>query len=441
MLARIILILLFFLIPLSGRAGVFNPEPFELDNGLQVVVIENHRAPIVTHMVWYKVGDADAPPGLSGLPHLLEHLMFKGTKKIGPGDFSKIVARNGGRDNAFTGSDFTAYHQNLAADRLELAMKMEADRMANLVLDPKLIETERQVVLEERRSRTDNEPASRLREKMGPEQYAVHPYRNPVIGWEGDIKAITPKDLRAFYQRWYVPNNAILIVAGDVTPQQVLTLADTYYASIPRRPLPGRERAKEPPPKGPKSVELKDKAVKQPLWMKEYLAPSRRLDPGRQSYALEVLETILSGGATSRLYESLVVRQKLAASAGASYSPDRYDLSEFGFYASPNPGVTMKTLEEAMEAEILKLLADGVTENEVERAKARLIDGAVYARDSLSGGAYALGRALGTGQTIDDVELWPERIGAVTREQVNAAIKSVLRPEAAVIGRLLGETP
>ncbi len=437
---RLALILVSLLLaPVPVGAAVFNPESFQLANGLQVVVIQNRRAPIVTHMVWYKVGDADAPDGQSGMPHLLEHLMFKGTKNLQPGQFSKIVARNGGRDNAFTGSDFTAYYQNVSADRLELVMKMESDRMANLTLDPKLIETERQVVLEERRTRTDNEPASRLREKMGPEQFAVHPYRNPVIGWERDIKAITPKDLKAFYQRWYAPNNAILIVAGDVTAQQVLGLAETYYAPIPASPLPKRERAVEPPPTGPKTVELRDKSVKQPLWLREYRAPSRRLDPERQSYALEVLETILAGGATSRFYESLVVRQKLAASAGASYSADRYDYSEFGFYASPNPGIPMARLEEAMEAEIARLIDGGVSEQEVARAKTRLIDAAVYARDSLSGGAYALGRALGTGQSIDQVENWPERIAEVTTDQVNAALRAVLTPKAAVTGRLLGE--
>lgn len=436
---RLTLATLLLLWPLAATAGVFNPEPFELDNGLKVVVIENHRAPIVTHMVWYKVGDADAPKGLSGMPHLLEHLMFKGTKRVGPGQFSKIVAKNGGRDNAFTGSDFTAYYQNVSADRLDLVMKMEADRMSNLALDPKLIETERQVVLEERRSRTDNEPAARLREKMGPLQYSVHPYRNPVIGWEDEIKAIKPSDLKAFYRRWYAPNNAILIVAGDVTPQQVLSLADAHYAPIPARELPKRERLAEPPPKEAKNVELKDKSVRQPLWLREYLAPSRRLDPKRQSHALEVLETILSGGATSRLYESLVVRQKLAASAGASYMPDRYDLSEFGFYATPNPGVSMTALKDAMETEIAKLVRDGVRASEVERAKTRLIDNAAYARDSLSEGAYALGQALATGQKIEDVENWPERIGAVTLEQVNEALRAVLRPEASVTGTLVGD--
>ncbi|TAN52986.1 MAG: insulinase family protein, partial [Rhodospirillales bacterium] len=232
---RLALFLILLLAPLSSRAGVFNPQSFMLANGLQVVVIENHRSPIVSHMVWYKVGDADAPQGLSGMPHLLEHLMFKGTPTVGPAQFSKIVARNGGRDNAFTGSDFTAYYQNIAADRLELVMKMEADRMANLILDPKLIDTERKVVLEERRSRTDNDPAARLREKMGALQYDRHPYRNPVIGWESDIRAIAPGDLGAFYRQWYAPNNAILIVAGDVTVDKVKRLAETYYGPLPPR--------------------------------------------------------------------------------------------------------------------------------------------------------------------------------------------------------------
>ncbi len=440
MIPRLFLILGLLLTPLVSHAAVFNPQSFTLANGLQVVVIENHRSPIVSHMVWYKVGDADAPSGLSGMPHLLEHLMFKGTKSVGPGLFSKIVARNGGRDNAFTGSDFTAYYQNIAANRLELVMKMEADRMANLVLDPKLIETERKVVLEERRSRTDNDPAARLREKMGAAQYERHPYRNPVIGWEADIRAIKPADLQAFYRTWYAPNNAILIVAGDVTLAEVRRLSETYYGPLPARDVQERKRPDEPPLKGPKRVELRDMAVRQPLFLKEYRAPSRRLDALKQSHALEVLEMILSGGATSRLYESLVVKSKLAASAGASYNAESFDWSEFGFYASPNPGVSMERLEAALEAEIARLLAEGVSEQEVARAKTRLIDGAVYARDSLSTGSYALGRALGTGQSIDDIESWPERIGAVTAAEVNAAIKSVLVEKSAVLGLLLSET-
>jgi len=436
---RLALALILLLAPLSSRAAVFNPHSFTLDNGLQVVVIENRRAPIVSHMVWYKVGDADAPQGLSGMPHLLEHLMFKGTPAVGPGLFSKIVARNGGRDNAFTGSDFTAYYQNIAADRLELVMKMEADRMANLVLDPKLIDTERKVVLEERRSRTDNDPAARLREKMGALQYDRHPYRNPVIGWESDIRAITPADLSTFYRQWYAPNNAILIVAGDVTAEKVKRLAETYYGVLPARPVSLRQRPSEPEASGPKRVELRDKSVRQPMWVRDYQAPSRRQDSLRDSHALEVLENILGGGATSRLYEALVVKAKLAAAAGVSYGTDRYDMSEFSFHATPNPGVAMPALEAAVEAEIAKLIEHGVTEQEVARAKTRLIDGAVYARDSLSSGSYALGRALGTGQSIDDIESWPERIERVTRDEVNAAIRAVLVDRNAVTGLLLGE--
>jgi len=420
------------------RAGVFNPVTFELANGMTVVVIENHRAPIVSHMVWYRVGSADSPIGKSGLAHFFEHLMFKGTPEVPAGQFSKTVARHGGRDNAFTSQDFTAYFQNVAADRLELVMKLESDRMVNLALSDEVVRPEVDVVLEERRSRTDNEPAALLHERMDAIFHLTHPYRNPVIGWEHEIRSYTRADAEAFYRRWYAPNNAILIVAGDVTADGVRPLAEKYYGRIPARALAPRQRPREVESLAARRVVLRDKAVRQPSWSRDYRAPAfGDGTPKETLYALQVLAHVLGSGATSRLYRALVVEQALAVSAGASYSPDRLDLDAFGFHATPRPGIDIARVEAAMEAEIARLLKDGVTEDEVARSKKRLVAETVYARDSLSRGSYTLGIALTTGQTVADVEAWPERIAQVNAAQVNAAAKAILSEDRSITGLLL----
>lgn len=245
-------------------AQIFNPTTFTLDNGMQVVVIENHRAPVVTHMVWYKVGAAEEPPGKSGIAHFLEHLMFKGTNKRAPGEFSKIIARNGGSENAFTSQDYTGYFQTIAADRLALMMEIEADRMTGLVLTDEIIQPERQVVIEERRSRTDSSPSALLGEQVTAATYSNHPYRLPVIGWEHEIRALTREEIVDFYQTWYAPNNAILVVSGDVAPERVRELAETYYGPIAAKKLPPRARPTEPPHHAPREVVLRDARVDQP---------------------------------------------------------------------------------------------------------------------------------------------------------------------------------
>jgi zinc protease len=330
----------------SGQASarVFNPETFTLANGMQVVVVPNHRVPVVTHMVWYKVGAADEPAGRSGIAHFLEHLMFKGTKTLGPGEYSRILARNGGRENAFTSADYTAYFQTVALDRLELVMKMEADRMTNLVLTEKEVEPERLVILEERRQRIDNNPSSRLREIVDATLFLNHPYRIPVIGWEHEIRGLKLDDILSFYRHNYAPNNAILVVAGDITAAKLRPLAEKYYGVIPAVPRGPRVRTGEPPNHASRQVVLRDARVRQPAWSRSFLAPGYLVGATEHAYALEVLSEILSGGATSRLYRALVVEGKLAVSAGAMYDPDGLGPSRFVFYASPRPGVTMETL-------------------------------------------------------------------------------------------------
>jgi zinc protease len=423
--------------PLTAVAGLFNPTTFTLDNGMQVVVVENHRAPVVAHWVWYRVGTADSPVGKSGLPHYLEHLMFKGTDKIPPGEFSKIVARHGGNDNAMTSYDFTAYFQMIAKDRLELVMGMEADRMVNLRLSDEDAVTERDVILEERRLRVDNEPAALLDERLMAVQYLNHPYRLPVIGWFHEIESYTRDDALAFYRTWYAPNNAILIVVGDVTPEEVRTLALRTYGQIPARPVPERRRLKEPPQHSQRQVEIRDARVRQPSLVISYLAPSYVSEGGEHAYALEVLSELLGSGTTSRLYRALVVDRGIAAAAGSSYRGSSLDPTTFRIYASPRPGVPLAEVERALDEEIAKLLAEGVSEEEVARVKKRMLAEATYARDSLSAVARIFGVALTTGQTVADVEAWPQRINAVTREQVEAAARAVLVAAHSVRGRLL----
>ncbi len=428
--------------PAWADNGVFNPQTFTLKNGLQVIVIPNHRVPVVTHMVYYKVGSADEPPGHSGVAHLLEHLMFKGTKERPSGEFSRIVARNGGSENAFTSLDFTGYFQTVAADRLGLMMAMEADRMTNLVLDPKEVDTERLVVLEERRQRTDNDPGSILGEHVNAALFLNYPYRQPVIGWEHEIKALSVEQLRNFYQRWYSPGNAILIVAGDITAEQLKPMAERTYGRIPARPDISRQRPTEPPHFASRRIELKSQRVREPSWSRTFLAPSRitAIMGGagvEHADALEILADVLGGGASGPIYRSLVIEQKLAISAGADYHASGMGPGRFIFYASPRPGVSIAKLENAMETELAKIIETGVSGDDVERAKIRILAEAVYALDSLSTGARIFGSALASGRTIDDVENWPHRIEAVTTEQVNAAARAVIKDRPSVTSLLL----
>ena len=420
-----------------SQARIFDPETFTLENGLQVVVVTNRRAPIVMHMIWYKVGAADEAPGESGNAHFLEHLMFKGTDTLGPNEFSRIIARNGGQENAFTSQDFTAYYQTVASDRLEIVMRHEADRMNNLVLTDEVVLPERDVVLEERRSRVGNEPGARLGEMVSAALYLNHPYRLPVIGWEHEIKALNTETALAFYRRWYAPNNAVLVVAGDVTGAEVRALAEKYYGKIPSRPVPERRRVEEPPQSAPRRVIMESSQIRQPSLSITYLAPSYASAGKEHAYALQVLDQILSAGATSRLYRTLVVEQGLATSAGAGYDATGLDSGRFTFYISPRPEIEIERAEAALRAEMARLLADGVSEEEVATAKQRLRSAAVFARDSLGTAPNIFGRALTSGQSVADVEAWPERIEAVTKEQIDAAARAVLRDEQSVTGLLL----
>jgi zinc protease len=425
----------------DGATLRFGAEGFTLANGLQVVVIPNHRAPVVTQMLWYKVGGADEPRGKSGIAHFLEHLMFRGTKDVPPGQFSRLVAQNGGRDNAFTGEDYTAYYQTVAVDRLPLVMKLEADRMQNLQISDAVVLPEREVIIEERRSRIDNNPGALLNEQVHTALYLNHPYRIPTIGWAHEMAQLSTEDALAHYRRWYAPNNAVLVVAGDVTVAQVKPLAEQFYGPIPSREVPPRSRLVEPPHVATARLEFRSPRVAQASWTRSFLAPSYTGGETKHAYALEVLAQIIGSGATSRLNRALVIEQKIAQSAGAFYDPGALDLGTFGFYAVPRGDSSVADVERAVEAEIKTLLAKGVTEEEVERAKTRMVAEAVYARDSLNGPANIFGVALVTGRTIADIEAWPARIAAVTVEQIDDAARYVIRESTAVTSVLLPDAP
>ena len=434
--------LLWLAAPPQVRAEVFDAETFTLDNGLQVVAVTNRLAPVVTHMLWYRVGSADDPAGRSGLAHYTEHLMFLGTDAHPEGEFDRLVQRNGGRHNAFTSSDFTAYHQSIAVDRLPLVMGLEADRMRDLAVDEERALVEREVVLQERLQRTDNSPSGQLNEQMLAALYQHHPYRIPVIGWQHEIAALTLDDALAFQDRWYVPNNAIVIVAGDIDAETLRPLVQAAYGDIPRGPDIVRARVQEPAQFAPRRVTLAHPEVQQAEWWRYYLSPAYgTADLPATPYALQVLNELFGGGLASRLYRSLVVDQGVAVSAGSFYAPVAVDDAQFGLFVTPGDGVTLAELEAAVDAEIDRLLTDGVTEEEVARARERLAIEAVYARDSVGAAARVIGRALTTGQTLDEVQMWPERIAAVTAAEVVAAAELLFDERRSVTGWLQPATP
>ncbi|MDX6806905.1 pitrilysin family protein [Terrihabitans rhizophilus] len=421
----------------TARATAPNVETFTLDNGLDVVVVPDRRAPVVTHMIWYRAGSADEPPGKSGIAHFLEHLMFKGTKKHPAGEFSNQVSELGGQENAFTSYDYTAYYQRVPKTALKTVMEFEADRMTGLVLTDEVVLPERDVILEERRMRTDSDPSAQLSEAVSAALWMNHPYGLPIIGWEHEMQTLNRDDAIAFYERFYTPNNAILVIAGDVDKAEVETLARETYGAVPRRfATPVRNRPTEPPQLAARQVALADARVRQPSVSRVYLSPSYRTAEGEQAYALDLLSVILGGGSTSRLYRSLVVEQGIAASAGAYYSGTALDANRFAVYALPRPGVELTALEKAIDAEIGRLTRDGVTPEELDRAKTRLIAETIYDLDNQTSLARTFGVALTTGMSVEDVVNWPERIKAVTAEDVAAAARTVLVTRQSVTGLL-----
>jgi zinc protease len=384
-----------------------------LANGLEVVVIPDNRTPVVTHMIWYKNGAADDPIGKSGIAHFLEHLMFKGTKNHPQGEFSNLVAELGGQENAFTGYDYTAYFQRIGKEHLATLMGFEADRMRNLVLTDEVVTPERDVVLEERRMRTDNDPAAQLDEAVQAALFAHHPYGTPIIGWNHEIESLNREDALAYYSRFYTPENAILIVAGDVEPEEVRSLAEATYGKLPAQAEPPRRtRTKEPPHRAHRLVSLSDEKVEQPAHERVFLVPSYKTAAPGEAEALETLSYLLGGGATSALYEKLVVEDKWAVGAGAYYLGSAVDDTRLWVYATPAPGVSLEDLDVAIDSVIKSFVDKPVDAENLRRAKTRLVADAVYAQDSQASLARWYGEALATGLTIEDVIAWPERMEA-----------------------------
>ncbi len=422
----------------AGATAKSRVHQFRLDNGLEVIVIPDHRAPVVTHMVWYRVGAADEPRGKSGIAHFLEHLMFKGTDRIKSGEFSKIIARNGGQDNAFTSQDATVYHQRVARDRLPLVMEMEADRMRNLKLSKKDVQTERDVILEERRSRVDNDPSSILSEQMMATLYSSHPYGTPVIGWEHEMAGLTRQDALKFYKHFYAPNNAILIVAGDVTPKEVEKLARRIYGPVLREKGTGmRSRVKEPPQAAARRVILRDERAGKATFNRIYHAPSYATAKPGEAEAIDLMMKILAGGATSRLYNKLVVDEKIASSIGGWYSGSGRDYGRIGLYAIAAGKHSLEEVEKAINTVLKDFVENGATPKELERAKNSYIAEYVYGVDSQVAMARRYGWALVVGQKVKDVEEWPQRLEKVTLKDIARVAKKYLNEKTSVTGLLL----
>jgi zinc protease len=409
---------------------------FALQNGMQVLVIPDHRAPVVTQMLWFRVGAVDDPPGISGLAHFFEHMMFRGTKAV-PGDsFAQTIAKNGGEDNAFTDHDYTAFYEQIAKDRLPLAMKLEADRLVNLDLSDATVGPERDVVLEERRMRVDNDPQALMSEQMRAALHLSHPYGRPVIGWADEVRRIDRVSAKNFYDHHYAPNNAILVIAGDVTPDEIRKLAQDGYGKVAARTLQPRAEFAEPPRLAETRMTIVRPDAKVPLFSRIYRVPSYAQGTPGQAEGLETYAQVLGGDQTSTLYRVLVEQKKLATDAGASYEGYARDASEFSVYAVPRPGVSLETLERAVDQVLAQAAAAAPRSPDLQRAKTGLIAAVTYRRDSQYALASAYGQALVIGLTVDDVNAWPGRIRAVSGDTVRDAARLLSRKEA-VTGYLI----
>jgi zinc protease len=414
------------------------PETFTLSNGLQVVVITDRRAPVVTHQLWYRVGAADEPRGHSGMAHFFEHLLFKGTRQVPRSEFSRIIARNGGDDNASTNWDYTVYYERIARDRLELVMRMEADRMRNLQLPESLIASERDVIIEERRTRVDNSPGAVMGERMRAMLHPNSPYGTPVIGWLNEMQQLDHDRALEFYRTWYAPNNAILVVAGDIDAAELRPLVERTYGRVaPTRNLPARHWAIDPPSTGPMRTIHRDEKVRQPSFSRVYPAVSYETARNHEAHALDVAIEILGGSETSRLYRALVEDQRIAVSAGASSNTDGIGGGSVSIGATPAEGVTPERLEAAVDQVTAQFLRGGPTEAELNRAKSQLAAAAIYSQDSQEALANMYGSGLVRGESMDEIVNWPDDIQAVTRDQVIAAARNAIVLNNSVTGWLM----
>jgi zinc protease len=407
-----------------------NPYEQKLSNGLRVIVKEDHRSPVVVSQIWYRAGSIDEVNGTTGVAHVLEHMMFKGTQKVPAGEFSKVIAAAGGRDNAFTSQDYTAYFQQLEKSRLPISFELEADRMQNLALSAEEFAKEIKVVMEERRWRTDDEPKSVVHEEMMATAFQVHPYRNPIIGWMTDLESMTANDARHWYESWYAPNNAVLVVVGDVNAKDVFALAEKYFGRIKPRTLPPRKPQTEPPQEGIKRLMVKAPGELPYIAMGWHTPVVRDAEKDWEPYALEVLTGVLDGDASARLNRSLVREKRIAQSADASYDATARGGSVM-FYVSGTPaaGKTAAELEAALRGELDKVMKEGVTEEELNRVKAQVTAAQVYQRDSMFYQAMLIGEFEMVGLSYKDIDLFVKKIQGVTAAQVQEVAKKYLKDD------------
>ena len=425
-----------FLLPGLLTAAQANPYETTLKNGLRVIVKEDRRAPTAAQMVWYRIGSMDEVDGASGVAHVLEHMMFKGTPSVGPGEFNKRVAAAGGRDNAFTSRDYTAYFQQVPKEKLPEMMQLEADRMRHLNVDPKEFAQEIKVVMEERRMRTDDNPQSKLFEQMNAVAFQAHPYRRPIIGWMNDLENMSAADAKAWYDTWYVPNNAYVVITGDVDHKDVFALAEKYYGGLESRTLPARKPQTEPAQDGTRRVNVKAPA-ELPVLIMAYKAPVLRdADKDSDPYALEMLAAILDGHDAARFNKKLVREDKVALSVGIGYDSTARGPGMIYLHGSPSEGRTVADLEAALRAEITRIQQDGVSEQELKRAKAQLVAGQVYKLDSMFGQAMEIGQTESAGIPYQKIDRMLEKLQQVSAAEVQAVAKKYFKDDTLTIGVL-----
>lgn len=426
-----------------GAANAAEPvkvETFALENGMQAVVIPNHRVPAVSHMMWFRIGSADEPRGVSGLAHYLEHMMFKGTNKLKVGEYSQVVSKHGGDHNAFTSYDYTGYYVNIAKENLPLVMELEADRMVNLRVDEAEFLKEREVIIEERSMRTDNQPAALLREQMMAALYLGHPYHTPVIGWRHEMENLSRERVFEMYHRYYHPNNAVLVVAGDITAAELKPLAEKYYGALKKGDDLTRDWTAEPTHVAERRVVLRDAKVLQPSFTRYYLAPSFVDGDTDRAIPLTLLSQVVGGSQTSRLYQTLVVERKLATDAGVYYNGIDRGPSVFVVSATPAEGVSLETLEAAVDEVLAEVMESGVTAAELQRAKTLSKSEVIYARDGLQSLAYIIGQLYMIGLDETFFNAWTDKIEAATAGELHDAANALLVPKRSVTGWLLPES-
>ncbi len=409
-------------------AQIYSPETFVLENGLRGIVVTNDRSPVVTHMIWYQVGRRDEPYGQSGLAHFLEHLMFKGTPNVPNGEFSKIITSLGGKDNAFTSQDYTAYYQSVAKEYLPRVVAMEADRMRNLELSSDVIETERGVIMAERAQRLENDPYGAFWEDVSQSLYMNHPYATPVIGWPHEILALRHDNIIDFYNRWYHPNNAVVIFSGDITTGEAIALSRRFYGPIPGGNIPERTQHTLTLSKSHKTITKTSPQIQQRSWTRSFIAPSATPETIRVTDALNLGRIILGGGSTSRFYQELVVKQKLATGVTINYDMEGLGPKTLTIFVSVADGASMEKLEESVNTLLDEFVKNGPTEQELKDARQRLQISVVYARDSLQGPAMDIGKAVSSGLNVETIENWTQRLQAVTIDDIKTISDAVYNP-------------